>query len=58
MKHLTHWLHNRKGQGTVEYLLVIGVIVVAVIAAGFAFRDELSGIIKAVTDRILSALQH
>lgn len=39
---------NEKGQGTVEYLLIIGVMVVAI----FALKDPISRGLKTLTDNV------
>jgi Flp pilus assembly pilin Flp len=53
MKNFKRWVADEKGQGTVEYLLVIGVIVVAVIAIGYKFGDQ----IQTVIDSVMTAVK-
>jgi Flp pilus assembly pilin Flp len=36
-------LRDQRGQGTMEYVLIIAVLVVAILAILFAFRDRLQG---------------
>lgn len=41
-------LQCQKGQTTTEYMLVIGTIVVAVIAAGALFGEQIGALVKKV----------
>jgi Flp pilus assembly pilin Flp len=56
MKNFKRWLADEKGQGTVEYLLVIGVIVVAVVGAGYLFKDPIAKFIEQVATNVMKTL--
>jgi pilus assembly protein Flp/PilA len=44
------------GQGATEYMLIIGVIVIAVIAAAYVFIEPFQDGVEALGDRIKAAL--
>ncbi|MGN0070886.1 MAG: hypothetical protein ACI361_03475 [Atopobiaceae bacterium] len=46
--------HEEKGQGTTEYAILVGVIVVIAIVAILAFRDKLSSLWDAIAQGINS----
>lgn len=52
---LAHVLrHERKGQGTTEYAILVGVIVVIAIVAILAFKDKLASLWDAIAAGINS----
>jgi len=56
MNKMRNWFYNQKGQGTVEYLLVIAVIVVVVVGAGAMFSNEIKDIFLQVKKVVLGAM--
>lgn len=47
-------LHDESGQGTTEYAILVGVLVVIAIAAIILFRDRVSSLWQAIADGINS----
>lgn len=47
-------LHGQQGQGTTEYAILVGVIVVIAIVAILAFRGKIEELWQAITDGINS----
>jgi len=46
--------HEQEGQGTTEYAILVGVIVVIAIIAVIAFRDNLQSLWESITSSINS----
>ncbi len=53
-RNLDELLHGQKGQGTTEYAILVGVLVVIAIIAIVAFRGRISDLWQAITDGINS----
>ena len=53
-RNLDELLHEQKGQGTTEYAILVGVLVVIAIIAIVAFRGRISELWQAITDGINS----
>ncbi len=49
------WLQARKGQNTVEYLLMLTVVVGVVLAAGFALKKFMPGLFAQISGMISGA---
>ncbi|MDR0350916.1 MAG: class III signal peptide-containing protein [Coriobacteriales bacterium] len=47
-------LRERKGQGTTEYAILVGILVVIAIIAVVAFRDRIQGLWEGIRDSINS----
>ncbi|HBL15189.1 MAG: hypothetical protein A2X36_07215 [Elusimicrobia bacterium GWA2_69_24] len=52
MNILAKLLRDRKGQGTVEYLMMIAVIVGVIMVIGTMFKPQMSGIFNSVMEKI------
>lgn len=48
MNKLRAFFRNESGQGMVEYILIIGLIVLFIVVALVAFKDEVVGFIEKV----------
>mgnify|MGYP001601373960 CR=1 FL=1 len=53
---LAKLLRDRKGQGTVEYLMMIAVIVGVIMVIGTMFKPQMSGIFNSVMEKIRSTV--
>ena len=51
---LSEWLGEERAQGTTEYAILVGVLVVIAIIAIIAFRDRVSELWTAISDGINS----
>jgi Flp pilus assembly pilin Flp len=51
-KKLSRYLKDDSGQGMVEYILIIGLVVLFIIVALVAFKDEVVGFITKVQNWI------
>jgi len=49
-------LEDKKGQGTVEYLLMLGVIVGVALAAGYAFKTFMPDLFEKVKAKIFGGV--
>ncbi|MBI4179746.1 hypothetical protein HY522_10035 [bacterium] len=47
---------SQKGQGLIEYLLIVAVVVIAIVAFATAFRDGATTATNAMSDGITSAI--
>ena len=56
MKRLRKRLWEKKGQNTVEYLMMMAVIVGIVLLISRLFKDQIQGIFKNVMDKINGAV--
>ena len=50
------YIKNKKGQGTVEYLLMLGVIVGVALAAGFAFKTFMPDLFEKIKAKIFGGV--
>lgn len=57
MEKLRKCFSDQRGQGTVEYLLIIGVIVVAVVFAATKFDVEIGNFINDVAKKVRDLLK-
>jgi Flp pilus assembly pilin Flp len=48
MKAIKRMLRDESGQGTMEYILIVGLIVIFLVTALYIFRDELKAFIEKV----------
>ena len=55
MKKMNEWLKSRRGQNTVEYLLMLTVVVGVVLAAGFALKKYMPGLFQQIQGMISGA---
>ncbi|HAM35544.1 MAG TPA: hypothetical protein DEB40_01930 [Elusimicrobia bacterium] len=49
------WLKSRRGQNTVEYLLMLTVVVAVVLAAGYALKKYMPGLMSQIQTMISGA---
>ena len=54
VRHLKDLIRDTSGQGTTEYAILVGVLVVIAIAAVILFRDRVSELWQAIADGINS----
>jgi len=52
MDRIEQRIRDQRGQGTMEYILIIAIVVVAVMALMWAFKDRLAGWIQDATNKI------
>ncbi|MCL2887861.1 MAG: class III signal peptide-containing protein [Elusimicrobia bacterium] len=50
-------LQDKKGQGTVEYLLMLGVIIVVAVAAGALFKSFMPDLFDKIKTKIFGGVQ-
>lgn len=50
------WMKNRKGQNTVEYLMMLGVIVGVILVLGMLFKGYLPNLFNLITSKINAAV--
>ncbi len=50
------WMKSRKGQNTVEYLMMLGVIVGIVLVVGVAIKNYLPGLFEQIKGKISGAV--
>jgi Flp pilus assembly pilin Flp len=48
MSNIREFLNDEEGQGMVEYILIIGLVVLFIIVAMVAFKDQVVGFIERV----------
>ena len=53
---LTQWLEDKKGQNTLEYVLMLGFVAAIIVLFFTLFRDQFQGMVQAVTQKIQSAI--
>lgn len=51
---IVHYLKEQRGQGTTEYAILVGVLVLIAIVAILAFKDKVSELWNAIADGINS----
>lgn len=55
MRKMSRWMRSEKGQNTVEYLLMLTVVVGVVLAAGFALKKYMPGLFQQIQGMISGA---
>jgi Flp pilus assembly pilin Flp len=55
LKKLSQFFTDESGQGTMEYILIVGLIVIFLIVALYFFRDQLKAFIDKIGDWIGTA---
>lgn len=55
MKKMNEWIKSQRGQNTVEYLLMLTVVVGVVLAAGFALKKFMPGLFQQIQGMISGA---
>jgi Flp pilus assembly pilin Flp len=55
MIQMQNWMRRRQGQNTVEYLLMLSVVVAVVLATGFALKKFMPEIFEKIRGMIMSA---
>ena len=50
------WMKSRRGQNTVEYLMMLGVIVGIVLVVGVAIKNYLPGLFQQISGKISGAV--
>ena len=55
MKKMNKWLKSQRGQNTVEYLLMLTVVVGVVLAAGFALKKYMPSLFQQIQGMISGA---
>jgi Flp pilus assembly pilin Flp len=55
MRKLARWVRSEKGQNTVEYLLILAVVVGVVLVVGKMFKSQIGGIFNQVMTMISGA---
>ncbi|MBI3550959.1 MAG: class III signal peptide-containing protein [Elusimicrobia bacterium] len=58
MKRMSELMKDRRGQGTVEYLLMMSVIVGVVLVAGIAMKKFMPGMFAHIQDLIMGAINN
>ena len=56
MSAITRFIHEEEGQSTVEYMLLISVIVIAIVAAAYVFIDPFKAGVQALANDVKSIL--
>lgn len=56
MQKLTKWLRNKQGQNTVEYLLILAVVVGVVLVVGKMFKAQIGGVFNQIMGMISGAI--
>ena len=54
-KEMTKWLRSERGQNTVEYLMMLAVIVGVILVIGKMFKPQISGIFNQIMGMISGA---
>ncbi|MBI5242642.1 MAG: hypothetical protein HY922_03030 [Elusimicrobia bacterium] len=57
MKKIREWLRSERGQNTVEYLMMLAVIVGVILVIGKMFKPQISGIFNQIMSMISGAAQ-
>ena len=47
---------NKKGQNTLEYVLMLGIVAAIIVAFFTIFKQQFTGIVKKVTEKIQTAI--
>jgi len=55
MKKLREWVRSERGQNTVEYLMMLAVIVGVILVIGKMFKPQISGIFNQIMGMISGA---
>ena len=55
MRKLGKWIRSERGQNTVEYLLILAVVVGVVLVVGKMFKSQIGGIFNQVMTMISGA---
>lgn len=50
-------IKDKKGQNTLEYVLMLGFVAAIIVLFFSLFRDQFQGMVKAVTSKVESAIQ-
>ena len=55
MRKLARWMRSERGQNTVEYLMMLAVIVGVILVIGKMFKPQISGIFNQIMASIAGA---
>lgn len=55
MRKMVRWLRSERGQNTVEYLLILAVVVGVVLVVGKMFKAQIGGIFNQIMSMISGA---
>lgn len=53
---LSNWVRNKKGQSSIEYVLIIALIVLALVSVYATFKDKINSAFTTVGDNLNKAV--